>query len=234
MKQKVKKLLFLDLDDTLCKVGQPILQSTLDLLQQLQQQWTLVLTSGKPTVYLSGILRQTGLKNVMIVGENGMQTVSDHHFPPQKEWDSILYKQEMKQIQNLKEKLKFTEFYKGLWFQPNKFMMGIFFDCEDTKNQLVAYLEKNKRKISHLEMSVHVDAVDLVPKGVNKGNSVNQLCHEFDVVKHNTVAIGNGSNDVSMFEQVGVSIGVNYAGEYTPNILFSDIDEALNYVLSLK
>ena len=60
-----------DLDGTLCAVGKAILPETLALLEQLQRRGVqLALSSGKPIYYLCGLLRQTGLRDVILMGEN--------------------------------------------------------------------------------------------------------------------------------------------------------------------
>lgn len=232
MKQKA---LFLDIDDTLCALNKPIKASTIKQIKQLQANgWLVVFASGKPVAYISGMVRQTGLKNIMISGENGLHSVSDHHFPPTREWNALVYDQELIEKTKALKKLSKQPFFGEVWLQPNQVGLGVFFRDETTKQKIITFYNKYKKSFPHLQMQVHVDAVDIVPKGLNKGNMVNQICYEFGIAKEHVVAVGNGANDVAMFEQAGISIGINFEGEYTPTVYVSDIDIALEYVLSLK
>jgi hydroxymethylpyrimidine pyrophosphatase-like HAD family hydrolase len=61
-----------DLDGTLCPIGKPISDGVVAGLRELEERGHRVaLCSGKPTYYLCGMMRQVGLKDPVLLGENG-------------------------------------------------------------------------------------------------------------------------------------------------------------------
>ncbi len=55
----------------------------------------------------------------------------------------------------------------------------------------------------------HEGAVDIVPKGVSKINGINVILDRYGIPKEETMAVGDGHNDISMIRycQIGVAMG---------------------------
>lgn len=54
-------------------------------------------------------------------------------------------------------------------------------------------------------------SIDIVEKGVNKGNCVKRLCQLLKVDKKDTIAFGDGSNDIEMIQEVGIGVAMGNA-----------------------
>ncbi len=54
---------------------------------------------------------------------------------------------------------------------------------------------------------------DVAPKGVSKGQGVEQLTKKLDIARHNTYAFGDGMNDIQMFQNVGSGYAMGCARE---------------------
>lgn len=50
--------------------------------------------------------------------------------------------------------------------------------------------------------------LEVVPKGMNKGEAVKMLCRMFDVPIENAVAVGDAANDISMIEMAGIGVAM--------------------------
>ena len=65
-------MIIFDLDSTLAPLGKGIGGKELEVLQNLEMMGVrIALCSGKTCDYLCGFLRQVGLKNPIMIGENG-------------------------------------------------------------------------------------------------------------------------------------------------------------------
>ena len=69
---KQQKLIVFDLDRTLADIGAGILPADIEALKALERKGArIAICSGKPTYYLCGFMRQVGLEQPILVGENG-------------------------------------------------------------------------------------------------------------------------------------------------------------------
>ena len=225
------KLLIMDVDGTLAKVNRPILPSTLELLKQLQAHGIrLALSSGKPTAYLMGFVRQTGLSDVIITGENGAMTFSSGgHLP---EWDIVIRStDEVFQLRLDFIKLVNEKFGDRIWLQPNHANVAVFWRSEDIKEDVYqTVLSFCKIESAHnLKTYRHVDCVDLLFSHADKGMSLDMLMSKLNLSKNEVAAIGDSENDGPMLRHAGLSLGINCA---LADHDFINIDEALFWLLS--
>ena len=66
------KLLVFDLDSTLAPIGEEMEWENVRLLRELEKKGArIAVCSGKSCDYLCGFLRQLGLSNPIMIGENG-------------------------------------------------------------------------------------------------------------------------------------------------------------------
>ncbi|MBR5152069.1 MAG: HAD family phosphatase [Clostridia bacterium] len=54
---------------------------------------------------------------------------------------------------------------------------------------------------------------EILPKGIGKGTSIINLCKHLNIDVHNTLAVGDYNNDISMFQAAGVGIAVSNASK---------------------
>lgn len=113
------KLAVFDLDGTLAELGKGILPQDIELLKAIEDKGvTIAISSGKPTYYLCGFMRQVGLENPILIGENGAVIQFGVDLPP-KQFYVLPYSKEAKQtISFIKEEVSAR--FPHMWFQPNE------------------------------------------------------------------------------------------------------------------
>lgn len=57
------------------------------------------------------------------------------------------------------------------------------------------------------------DLIDLIPLGVGKDSGIREICAFLGISVSETMAFGDGENDLSMLRQAGISIAMGNAGE---------------------
>ena len=227
------KLAVFDLDDTLAPVGRGIAPQNLELLKQLEDSGVrIALSSGKPTYYLCGFLRQLGLKQPIMIGENGIVIQFGVDLPP-KDYYILPYPESAaRSLAFLKEAIK--EKLPQMWFQPNEVALTPFPTEEEEFRIINEILEKNKEKVEGITVYQHGDSFDFVPEGMNKGTGLLYLAKLLGILPEETAAVGDGINDYAMFENAGLSIGIHLPEPEKAQKCFGNITEALEYLLSLK
>ncbi|NVM52617.1 MAG: HAD family phosphatase [Candidatus Helarchaeota archaeon] len=232
------QLVAMDLDGTLADLNQPIQLETVKLLQQLQKEEVkLILTSGKPTSYLSGLVRQVGLKNMILIGDNGGVIHFNHAFPPRNplvlEMTSVA-KEEMEKVRTALLK----EFGEKIWIQPNQVTLSLFgmdFDIAE----VYAFCDRifEEEKISHLKNFKTGGALDIIPLNIDKGVALKIIQEELKIPLEDTAVIGDGKNDVPMFLYGKIRITFARTAEifkqFAPKIV-KDINAALQFLIELS
>ena len=80
---KKYKLVVFDLDDTLAVTGQAVLPEDVKLLKEIEKTGIkIAVCSGKPVYYLCGFMRQLGINDAIMVGENGAVIQFGISLPP--------------------------------------------------------------------------------------------------------------------------------------------------------
>ena len=224
----MKKLVVFDLDKTLCDLGKPIKNSTIKLLKILEKSCYIAVCSGKPCYYLCGVLRQVGLCNPIMIGENGATIQIGVDLPPLV-YEMVEREEEKQAIAFIKSAI--MEKVQDAFIQPNDVCFTPFPQNKkdfDTIENILENLPKNV--VEKVDIYPQCDCFDIAPKGVDKGYGVSKLCDRLDIDNDNVIAVGDGINDIPMFKMAGYSIGINIDNEYT-NITFQNIDNAIKYII---
>ena len=53
-----------------------------------------------------------------------------------------------------------------------------------------------------------IDYLEIVPKGLNKGNAVRNMCRMLGIDLADTIAVGDEENDLTMIEAAGVGVAM--------------------------
>ena len=98
---------------------------------------------------------------------------------------------------------------------------------EKYKEDIIMFLEY----LSHIIVSNVTNwgnkySIDINDDKVSKGNSVKWLCKKLNIDKKDSIAFGDGENDISMFQVVGKSVSMENASDSIKKL--TD-DVALNY-----
>lgn len=225
------KLVVFDLDDTLAPVGRGIAEHDLKLLKELEDMGVrIVLSSGKPTYYLCGLLRQLGLKHPIMIGENGIVIQFGVDLPPKKYYVLPYPEAAARSLVFLKEAIQ--EKLPGMWFQPNEVALTPFPTKEEEFRIINEIIEKNKERIEGITVYQHGDSFDFVPEGMNKGTGLLYLADLLGISMEETAAVGDGISDYAMFENAGFSVGIRLSQPEKAVICVNSITEALNTLLS--
>ena len=230
------KLLAFDLDGTLAAVGKGMsMADSIKLIRLEEAGYTIVICSGKPTYYLCGFARQLGLKNPILVGENGAVFQFGIDLPP-KWYEVYPYSGEAKKQRNQLKEFIDKKFGTKIWYQPNEVALSPFPKDEETFEQLQELINENKEQLSELLIYRHIDCFDLLPKNINKYNGLKYLVKLLGLSSKDTAAIGDGVNDMPMFEFADIAIGVGaglkviYQEKELLDYWFSDITQVLDFI----
>jgi len=231
------KLIAMDLDDTLADIGEPILPEMMELLRQLQGEGIkLILMSGKPAPYLSGLIRQSGLKNIILAGDNGGVIYFNQEFPPH---NPIMLEMTTLAAEELNKirKLLLAEFGERIWIQPNQVALSVF-SRENNIKKVYDFIDRvfKDERIKHLKNFKTVGALDILPLNIDKGVALKHIQHELNISMEDTAVIGDGRNDVPMFLQGKIKISFPKSIEIFQHLgpkIVKGIKEALKFLLEL-
>lgn len=224
------KVLVFDLDGTLAPIGKGMANDEIALLRRLEQQgYQIAICSGKPTYYLCGFMRQIGISRPILIGENGGTIQFGVDLPPKK-YDTYPYDDICKkQIRHIKAILDET-CKNSIWYQPNEVGLTPFPQDEKTFQKIQRLLDAERPSLDSLIIYRHVDCFDITPKDVNKYNGLAFLASLLQMDRRDFIAVGDGVNDVPMFEFADRSIRIGQKLDYKTDYAFGTIAEALQYL----
>lgn len=215
------KLMVFDVDGTLSEHGTAIPEEVAEQLRRYEQSGLMIgICSGKPAYYLAGLARGMGLKKAQIIGENGgvifnAATLEESYIVNRL---PVLDEIEKKAVADFKDKI---------WIQPNRIALTIFPKNQQEVPHLAEYIREMLTPIEkEVVMYVHVDAIDIVPVGVDKGAALKKLAKELQIEKENILAFGDSANDLPMFRESGKVVMIGQRIEYPNAVSFESIQEA--------
>ena len=223
------RFLVFDLDDTLAAVGKPVLAENVALLHQLQAQGRqIVLWSGKPVYYLCGLCRQLGLPDAILIGETGAVIQGGSALPPRFHIKNNIRAEALSQMARVREAL--APYEARLWYQPNEVALTPFpRDSEmfEVLDEITCRLEPS---LTALDIYRQVDCIDFIPKGTSKMSGLQALATELGASPRDFLVIGDGENDIPMFQYADFSICIHHPGcqvSHLASIAFDTLYEAL-------
>ncbi len=219
-----KKVLCFDLDGTLAKLSKGATIKTVRLLKKLEKAGNIIcIASGKPCYYLCGFARQLGLKNPILLGENGGAFMEGVSLPPKVFKRADISKDDKNYLLVIVNEIKSK--MPDLFYQPNEIGFTPFFSLEAERVEIEEIIDDNRLIAQHLQVFRHIDSFDFMPKGINKYSGLELISEFYNIKKENFIAIGDGENDLPMFEFCLESYGVNFnKAKYN----FSSIEKVLS------
>lgn len=224
-------LLALDVDNCLMPVNMPARPTTRERLTALADEGAhIVLASGKPCLYLSGLARGLALMDASLIGENGAETWVNSTMPPKTLPTNLLPEERdaLAKIRSTVEKL----FGDQVFFQPNAIGVTAFPVGPDLKPDEVAAQVSVELPESLLRY-IHVDSVDWAVARFDKGFALQRLIDHLSISADRVAALGDSANDLPMFDvaELCLWVGPQDALEGRSAELFDDVDAALDRLM---
>lgn len=228
------KLLVFDLDGTLAARGKGMLTDDIELLRGLEQcGYTIAVCSGKPSFYLCGFMRQVGLVRPILIGENGATIQFGVELPP-KQYYVYPYSAEAKrQIKRMRALID-EACGDDVWYQPNEVELTPFMDKREVFEKVQRLIDAERDELSEVLVYRHEDCYDFIPKNINKANGIQFLTELLNIKQADVIAVGDGVNDIPMFEYADVSVKVGNSTVYGTDYTFDSINEALVFLLKQR
>ena len=206
------RMIIFDLDSTLAPIGLGMGEEELKLFRELENTgMRIAICSGKTCDYLCGFMRQVGLKNPILIGENGAVIRFGIELPPRQHYRVPYSKEAEISLKNIRKILE--KKFPHIWFQPNKIGVTPFPTSEKEFEEIAVLLEEYRESMKDVEIFRHVDSFDIVPAGIDKAVGISYLLEIMKISTQEIIAVGDGVNDYAMFELAGFSIGVNVKEE---------------------
>lgn len=221
-----------DLDGTLAKVGESMAHADVEKLIGLEKEgYMIAICSGKPSYYLCGFARQLGLKEPVLIGENGATFQFGIELPP-KRYEVYPYSESAKAQLGMMRALIDRECGANVWYQPNEVGLTPFPKDVETFEVIQQLLDGRAELLDELLVYRHIDSFDLTPKNINKFNGLSYLAKLLGLEEKDVIAVGDGVNDVPMFEFADVSVGIAVNTTITDHVdyVFSTIGKALDFI----
>lgn len=223
------KLVVFDLDNTLAVVGKAVLPETIEMLKTIEKSGRkIAICSGKPTFYTCGVMRQVGLEDPILIGENGAVIQFGVDLPPRR-YEVQKYSKEAKEtIRFLREKIEEAMPY--VWFQPNEIGLTPFLTKQEEFDTVNKILEDYKDQVNDVIVYEQSDCFDITPNGITKKSGIENLAKILGVLPEEMIAVGDGINDYPMFEYAGTAFGINVQDEEKVDKNFTSIIDALKHI----
>ena len=228
------KLVVFDLDDTLAPVSGKIQNDVVSRLNLLSERGAkIAICSGKPTYYIVGMARQLQFKDAVFIGENGASIQFGISLPPAEYYELPCDTSVLGIFSEIREKI--LEKFKGsgdIFFQPNKFVLTVYFKNELNKKAIADVLMEYSQALKDncARIYDYSDSFDIVPDGLDKGKALKFLASKLGIEKSDIIAVGNGDNDTVMYDNAGMSIGICQTYEGANHRVAKNIQEALDII----
>ena len=203
---KIKYIIF-DLDGVLAPIGVPMSDKTRNELKKIQKMVKIIIASGKNIDYLMGFSRALGIKPIALIGENGGRIFI------YKDSKEIIFRN--KKIIS-KIKMDVLKKYKNIWSPNNKIQFSVYAKKSNLKKISEYIIKTYKRYINKsIKLIIHIDALDLLPKEINKGNAIKKLKEYLNLDTDEIISVGDSEVDLTMAKETKYLI---YLGKEKYNI----------------
>ena len=240
----MQKIIFIDIDGTLCNSQGEVSQETISMIKKIQEAGHIVvLSTGRRLNRIIPLMEKCQISSY-ILALNGAQIYDyeNHRMILEEDigFENCIKIYEFSKNKNLK-----VGFHTGLFRYTNfPYSDDILLDDDsfmDLENRNVAQVVfwsedfssilEVKREIEKMSQIKVVNQsrdllygdkkfshkgsyIDIVNCDVSKGNSIKVLLNYLGISKEQAIAIGDGVNDLSMFEEVGTKVAMGNADPF--------------------
>lgn len=227
-------ILVFDLDGTLADLGKGMTEKNAERLKALEALgYRIAICSGKPTYYLCGFMRQIGLKEPILIGENGATFQFGVDLPPKCYFIYPHTKIAREQLSLLRARIN-EALGERIWYQPNEVALTPFPPNEECFAVIQKIIDSHSNDLNELAVYRHVDSFDIIPKNISKANGLSYLAEKIGMKANSFVAVGDGPNDLSMFAYADVAVGIGEKVKDAVDFTFQNIGDALNFFIERK
>jgi len=170
-------------------------------LSELKKYYFVAINSGRSTIYLKDVFNELLWNNVALIGEVGIFSLLDGQIIQHEKFDD----KTLTKMRNLKNELKkyADKTRMAEAFEPKQFLITMHAPLED-KN--IYDIVKKVDPEGEFQTIWSGEAFDILPKRLNKGVALANLCKHLGINLEQTIAIGNGRNDKDMTEMAGIGV----------------------------
>ena len=228
------RLVIFDLDDTLASVGYEIPNDIVSRLNLLSENGVkIAICSGKPTYYIVGMARQCQFKDGIFIGENGASIQFGISLPPVEYYELPYDAGVLSIFSEIRDRIeRACNGCNDIWFQPNRVIFTVYFNNENDEKVIAKVISEYYEALKERSARIfaNYDSFDIVPNGLSKGKALKFLASKLQIDKSEIIAVGNGENDISMYENAEISIGVGQENERDNHYFANSIQEALDII----
>ena len=173
-------------------------------------------------------MRQVGLKDPVLVGENGAVIQFGVDLPP-RAYQVLPYSPAARESIRLLRQ-EFDAQLPDLWYQPNEVGLTPFPKTPEEFGVIEDCLARNSDRLRDVEVYRHCDSFDITPTGINKASGLAYLTEWLGIMPEETAAVGDGENDYPMFAWAGLALGIRVKDETRVDRNFDSIEGALAFL----
>ncbi|MCT1798558.1 Cof-type HAD-IIB family hydrolase [Aerococcus viridans] len=241
------KLIAIDMDDTLLNSQNIVTQAQNDFLIHLirEKGIKIVISTGRLVDGIKNLLSPELYELVYVIALNGSLILNnDKTIVKSDQITNKLFKELLTQFEDYKLDMSILDEFNYYRFSPqnNEFMDHEeklnkttirYLDIEESKNtnilkSLIFYHPSERKKIENKVLESTIPGlrtiftqpylVEFLPIETNKGTALEYLANYLDIDMKDTIAIGDGTNDIELMGRAGHAIAMGNAIEEVKNI----------------
>lgn len=176
-------------------------ESLLRKLLVLKKRFHITFSSGRNLLYLEMMYGKVLWENASLQGENGIFTLINGQVIQHEKFSFETLKQIQAMKEEIRDLMKVNRDIRG--FEPKQFLITPH--CWREVPQIEEIVRKHDPKGEYYCLW-NGEAYDICLKRLNKGVALKHLADYLKVDMCQTMAIGNGPNDVEMVEMAGIGV----------------------------
>jgi len=204
----------------------------LEKIIRLKEHFHVNFSSGRSLLYLDRMFGKVLWDNASLTGEIGIFTLIDGQVIQHEKFDRETLEKINQMKVAIRELSKRNKDIRG--FEPKQFLITVHAWKE------IPEIEEIRKKYDTKDEFYNWwngEAYDIGLKRLNKGTGLKRLANYLEIDISQTMAIGNGPNDVDMVETAGIGVTTNpkelKADYYTTGTLHLGGEELVNVFLKL-
>lgn len=183
-----------------------------NILIELKKYFYICINSGRSTIYLKDVFNDLLWDNVGLIGEVGIFSLLSGQVVQHEKFDQ----KTLNKMRAIKTALEGYAAQTNMSeaFEPKQFLITMHTPKVDDPE--VRKIMGRVDPEGDFRVFWSGEAFDILPKRLNKGTALKNLCEFLNIPLSATIAIGNGNNDRDMTEAAGIGVTTE------PDVLKSD------------